>query len=64
MTTWTCGRHMKRDIKEGVYTISVADAELRPIAHTPFAFYAEPKSGGKGKKMPHNIFAVLQDDIL
>jgi len=40
VSTWSCGRYIsKKLIKEGAYTITVADSDYNILAHTPVAFY-------------------------
>ena len=44
VTTWSCGRYIsKKLIKEGAYTIMVADSDYNILAHTPVAFYQAKK---------------------
>ena len=40
VTTWSCGRYIsKKLIKEGAYSITVADTDYNLIDHAPVAFY-------------------------
>ena len=40
VTTWSAGRYIsKKLIKEGAYTITVADSEYNIITHAPVTFY-------------------------
>jgi hypothetical protein len=44
VTTWSAGRYIsKKLIKEGAYTITVADSDYNILAHTPVAFYKAKK---------------------
>jgi len=48
VTTWSCGRYIsKKLIKEGAYSITVADTDYNLIDHAPVAFY---KAKEKKKK--------------
>jgi len=50
VTTWSCGRYIKKKlIKEGVYTITAAASDYNILAHTPVAFY-KAKEKKKKKK--------------
>ncbi|MCK4782719.1 MAG: hypothetical protein KAV87_03135 [Desulfobacteraceae bacterium] len=48
VTTWSCGRYIKKKlIKEGAYSITVADTDYNLIDHCPVAFYKEKKKKKK-----------------
>ena len=50
VTTWSCGRFVKRKlITKGAYVITVTDSDYNVIAHAPVAFYAEKKAKKKKK---------------
>jgi hypothetical protein len=41
VTTWTCGRHLNKNIKESAYHLTVTTMEYDFLAQTPIAFYKE-----------------------
>lgn len=43
VTTWTCGRHLRKSIREGAYSLTVFTMEYEFLAHAPIAFYKEKK---------------------
>ena len=50
VTTWSCGRFVKRKlITKGAYTITVTDTDYNVITHAPVAFYAAKKAKKKKK---------------
>jgi len=48
--TWTCGDHLREDIREGVYTLAVSTPDYRFLAHAPVAFYKQQPEGKPEKK--------------
>ena len=49
VTTWTCGRHLNKNIKESAYNLTVTTMEYEFLAQTPKAFFKE-KPPEKKKK--------------
>ena len=49
VTTWKCGRHLRKNIKESAYNLTVFTMEYDFLAQTPIAFYKE-KPPEKKKK--------------
>jgi hypothetical protein len=47
VSTWTCGRHLRKNIKPGAFSLVVTDMEFGYLAQTPVAFYAESASEKK-----------------
>ena len=48
--TWTCGDHLREDIREGVYTIAASTPDYRFLAHAPVAFYKQQPEAKPEKK--------------
>ncbi len=49
VTVWTCGAYLK-NVKAGAYTFTVTTPDYDFLAHTPVAFYTEPKPEKKKEK--------------
>jgi hypothetical protein len=41
VTTWTCGRHLRKNIKESAYSLTVTTMDYMVLAQTPIAFFKE-----------------------
>ena len=49
VTTWTCGRHLNKNIVESAYSLTATTMEYEVLAQTPIAFYKEKAKEEKKK---------------